>query len=446
MGKVIIAIASIVILAAMPARAELWVKETLESTCGGCDAVNSCFIVDKQSECATGGWGGLRHELAEKGITPSSTFVFDVLGNPVGGKMQGVRYDSSMGWDIDFDLEKIADFVDTHFHISGLWRTGQNLSTATIDNALVVSSIYGHEQFRFYGLYLEKSFCEGALIFRIGRIGTGDDFASSSLYASFVSNAINGNPISIPINIYFPCYPVAAWGARIKAKLTKDIYVQSAIYDGDPGAGNDDMYGLDFSMRLKRGIAFAAEAAYVPNTDKDSKGLPGHYKAGIYYNGTVVEDLYADDEGASYAITGRPAKKHVGNYNIYMHADQMIYREAGQKGDQGLVPLVAVTLAPTNRNKFPFFIMAGLIYKGMIPGRDDDMAAFEVVYTRWSRDIAHSEPVDPQKYEMMFEWTYKAMITKWLFVQPDIQYIVNPNGGNNIDDALVVGSRVGIAF
>ena len=420
------------------------------------DLIQQC---EEDKYYLTGGWKGTRDDLAGKGVTFASTYVCDVLGNTNGGMEQGARYDHSMGWDINFDLEKFVKIADTQFHISGLWRAGQNLSTATIGNALVVSTIYGSEQFRFYGLYLERSFFNDKLNLRIGRISAGDDFATSPLYGIFVSNAIDGNPINIPINFFFSCYPTAVWGARARTVLSDDLYVLSGIYDGDPRVGRQSACGCDFSMRLKRGIAFAEELAYVPNTAKCGKGMPGHYKAGIYYNSALTRDLYSDINGNSYSVSGLPQKKHIGDYNIYFHADQMIYREDAPRlskkhscdvcEEQGLIPIIAAAIGPDNVNKFPFLIMSGLVYKGLVPKRDDDITAFEIVYTKWSDHIRHSEQdvgAAVQQYEIMYEFTHRIMMTKWMYMQPDLQYIIQPGGTGNTKDALVIGFQFGLTF
>lgn len=417
--------------------------------------INDCLICTAEEppkcECDSymlGDWNGERSRIAEKGVTFCSTFVFDYLANVAGGMQTAGRYDHSLGWDVNFDLEKFAKIPETQFHISGLWRQGQNLSKAVIGNDLVVSTIYGHEQFRFYSLYLERTFFDKRLDIKIGRIAAGDDFASSPLYGMFVSNAVDGVPISIPINLFFSVYPTATWGTCAKVTINKDFYTLSGIYDGDKGVERDSMYGLDFSLRLKAGLAFAQELAYVPNTADGSKGLPGHYKAGIYYNGATVRNLYSDINGASYSVTGLDRKKHIGNYNLYFHADQMIYREKGT-ADEGLTPLMCVTLGPDNINKFPFMIMSGLVYKGLIPGRSNDSSAFEMVYAQYSEDLKHSEQevnASGQRYELMFEFTHKINITKWMYVQPDLQYIIQPGGTGDIDDALVVGAQFGFVF
>ena len=405
-------------------------------------------VCSQEQQFMFGDWKCLREELANDGVLFSSTYTTDVLGNVSGGMKQGARYDHSVGWDVNFDLERFVGLLGTQFHISGLWRQGQNLSKAVIGNDIVTSTIYGHEQFRFYALYLEKDLFDKRLNIRAGRIAAGDDFASSPLYGAFVSNGVDGVPISIPINLFFTVYPTTTWGVRAKYNLNKDFYILSGIYDGDKGVEYDKFYGLDFSLRLKEGLAFAEELTYAPDGGLSPAGLPGHYKGGIYYNGAVKRDLYSDINGDSYAVTNLPRKKHIGDFNVYIHADQMIYREKETK-DEGLTPLAVVTIGPDNMNKFPFFLMGGFVYKGLVPGRNDDLTAFEVIYAKYSDKIKESQQSvgsSPQRYEMVFEFTQKIMITRWMYMQPDIQYIVQPGGTGNIDDALVLGFQFGLTF
>lgn len=412
------------------------------------DRLKELPVCSERQQYMFGDWHCLREELANEGVVFSSTYTCDVLGNATGGMKQGARYDHSMGWDVNFDLEKFVGMIGTQFHISGLWRAGQNLSKATIGNDLTCSTIFGNEQFRFYFLYLEKDLLDKKLNIRLGRIAAGDDFASSPLYGIYVSNAIDGVPISIPINMFFSVYATATWGARAKYNLNDDFYIFSGIYNGDKAVSRNDMYGFDFSLRLKEGLAFAQEFAYAPAKGVGPTGLPGHYKAGIYYNGATCRDLYSDINGNSYAATTLDRKKHIGNYNVYIIADQMIYREKGTS-DQGLTPLVCATIGPDNINKFPFFLTGGVVYKGLVPGRDNDTTAVQMSYAKYSDKIKESQQSvgsSPQKYEIALEFTHRVMITKWMYMQPDIQYIIQPGGTGNIDDSLVLGFQFGLTF
>lgn len=47
---------------------------------------------------------------------------------------------------------------------------------------------------------------------------------------------------------------------------------------------------------------------------------------------------------------------------------------------------------------------------------------------------------------MAFEFTYQAQVAKWLTIQPDVQFIINPGGTQDLNNALVIGARAVIAF
>ena len=62
-----------------------------------------------------------------------------------------------------------------------------------------------------------------------------------------------------------------------------------------------------------------------------------------------------------------------------------------------------------------------------------------------------AQELDPtvrvQDYEMAVELTYRLYFKdRSLFVQPDLQYIIQPGGTGDLDNALVLGCQVGINF
>jgi porin len=42
------------------------------------------------------------------------------------------------------------------------------------------------------------------------------------------------------------------------------------------------------------------------------------------------------------------------------------------------------------------------------------------------------------------ELTYILQVSRWLQVQPDVQYIINPGGTGRIRDALVIGFQIAV--
>ncbi len=385
------------------------------------------FDIELQRQYLTGNWGGLRDTLVRSGITSTTAYVTDILGNPAGGITQGIKYAGRLDTGIDFDLEKLGVLKGLHFHVSGSWASGEDLSAEDIGNIFIVSEIFSGDTVRLGALHLEESLLGDDLNIRLGRIGTGDEFATSPLYYHFVNSAINGNPGSIATNVpSFTSFPVMTWGIRTKAKPFEQLYVMAGVYNSDPTLGRNSVHGVDFSFS---GDVFAiGEIGYQHNQGEAATGLPGNYKIGGYYDSEDFPDL------------SDPIRDLSGNYGLYVLADQMVYREGDAKSKQGLTPFAAMTFAPSDRNTLPFFFYTGLVYQGLLPGRDSDATAFGLAYGKFSDDLSG------QDFEMVLEWTYLFAVTPWLSVQPDVQYIIKPSGTSTIPDALVLGAEIAINF
>ena len=88
-------------------------------------------------------------------------------------------------------------------------------------------------------------------------------------------------------------------------------------------------------------------------------------------------------------------------------------------------------------------------YQGLIPRRENDRAVFGVAYGSYSSDLRASQTSQgqaPEFYEMVFEWSYQIAINKWMWIQPDVQYIVNPGATGDIPNAWVIGAILNVNF
>ncbi len=103
----------------------------------------------------------------------------------------------------------------------------------------------------------------------------------------------------------------------------------------------------------------------------------------------------------------------------------------------------------------PYFFTAGVASRGIFESRPIDVAGFGIVYGSFSSDLSDAQQreqqLDPtvgvQDYETVLEWTYRFNLRKGaLFIQPDIQYVINPGGTGQINDALVLGCQIGFNF
>jgi porin len=57
-----------------------------------------------------------------------------------------------------------------------------------------------------------------------------------------------------------------------------------------------------------------------------------------------------------------------------------------------------------------------------------------------------NEDAGLEEDEVVIEVLYKAQITPWISVTPDVQFVVNPGGTEDIENAVRGGARFELVF
>jgi porin len=220
---------------------------------------------------------------------------------------------------------------------------------------------------------------------------------------------------------------------------------------------NRYLHGVNFSFEPTDGVMFLGQVGWTPEffrrpfkrvetereeneelseAEENTHGLPGHYWFGAYYS-TWEYAQFGSTQSAANA------------YGFYWHADQKVYQEA-PGSDQGLTLWTAFVLSPQeNIAKIPFQWNCGVAYQGVVPQRDQDIAMFGLAYGSFSDDYGNAGNAyngEPVSYEMALEWGYRIQFNRFLYAQPNIQYIVQPGGTGSIPDAFVLGMQIGVTF
>ena len=87
----------------------------------------------------------------------------------------------------------------------------------------------------------------------------------------------------------------------------------------------------------------------------------------------------------------------------------------------------------------PYFVNGGILFNAPFESRADDVLCFGFAYGKYSDEM-------PSKYrdshEAVLELNYKFQLNRFMFVQPNIQYVMTPVA----DNAVVFGMQYGINF
>jgi porin len=384
-----------------------------------------------EQEKLTGDWGGARTALKDRGIDITLNYIgetFDVLS---GGLQKRPSYEGQAEFSVDTDLQKLIGWTGaaTHVTVFDIHNSGHHVAEH-IGSITDPSNIDAVPTTRLYTAWFEQSFGTRFSV-RIGQLVADGDFITSETAGGLLNGTFGwAGILAANMTNGGPAYPLATPGVRVKVQPTDRLSVLAAVFSGDPAGPNcnDDpqrcnAHGTTFSFY--GGALWMGEAQYA----LDAGGLAGVYKLGGWYATTNFADQrFGVDPTGTVLTLADPSLPdplfHHGDWGVYGVADQMVWR--GPASSLNL--FVRGGASPSDRNLISYYVDGGAGIKGLLPGRVDDVLTFGVAYVRISRDA-----------EIVFEASYAAQIAPWWIVQPDVQYIVHPNGGQNPHPTLTHG-------
>lgn len=409
----------------------------------------------------------VRQQLKDKGITFSLHERSEVWGNVAGGGHRAASYDGLTIAKLNLDLDALFDWRGANFFVSAFDIHGHGPSRALVGNQQLISNIEAAPSIKLYDLWLEQTLFENSLWIRVGQEGANDEMMTTAYGAVFLNSSFGfpGMPAAdLPSG--GPNYPLATPFARVLYSPTDKLTLVGAVYNGDPappGTGDPqirDRNGTAF--RLNDHSLWIGEVWYSADSDAPAN-LPTTYKIGGWYATNDFADQRFDSAGgllANATSTGKPLT-HSGDWALYGIIDQKVWQRPGSD-KQGIGLFLQVMGGPSDRNLSDLFIEGGLNWQGPFNDRADDVFGLGVSYLgispsarRFSSDLVTSGRATSTyaSNETVIEATYSAPINNWLTVQPDIQYVINPNAGipSNFGpvprpNTLVLGTRATFKF
>ncbi len=414
-----------------------------------------------------GNWGGVRTNLAGRGVD-FEFFWFGAMPNNVsGGIERGTEWEGALLMMLSLDSEKLAGYPGGTFAASSLYiHNSKEFSRYHIGDLNKVSLVDFPDSLRLWELYYEQRLWGNRLSVKAGQLAIDRDFILPEFYNSLSGITFLNQTFFYPtlaFNVWdvaglapghhaLASTPYAAPGVRLRFDPTSRWVFQVGAYDGLP---DRTWSGTRVNLNEAEGALLYGEVGYRHNQAPGATGLKGNFKAGLYYH----TDDYADIEQAVYAAFGgiplSSVKQHRGTYGAYALIDHQLYQE--QKRDdpaaQGLVGFFRVAGAPADRNLTQFGIDGGLVYKGLVPGRDWDTLGVAGSYLAMSDDFARAfrnSSLPEPDYEAAVEVSYKAQVTAWWTLQPSLQYVFHPGGRSDptrrIDDAVAIVLQTTLRF
>ncbi len=280
-----------------------------------------------------------------------------------------------------------------------------NIETGTralrLYEAWIDQKIGRHASLRagLYDLNAEFDALDAAGLFVSSPNGIGTDFGQSGE---------NGPSI----------FPSTSLAARLAVMPAEGWTLRAAVLDGVPG---DPAHPRRTAIELGNGDG-ALLVGEVEAPLGGGKLLLGHWR----YTANFERN---DGKGAGD-----------GNEGTYIRAELPLLERSGRTVDA----FVRLGTARGRFNMFGRFADGGLTFGGWIPGREQD--AFGIALAAAFTSDSHRAATGAAASEVAVEATYRAQLSRWLAIQPNIHYIRRPSADLRIADSLVLGIRAEASF
>jgi porin len=369
----------------------------------------------------------------EKEKTPAVdllvVYTADVFGTALGGLRRGTRYFDNLDVTLSIDAERSLGWKGATLFAYGLYNNGKPFAEELVGAAQGVSNIEtGVRTVRLYEAWVEQRFALDRASGKLGLYDLNSEFDAIKAASLFINPSHGIGPDFSQSGRNGPSiFPVTSLGVRADYKPDDRWILRGAILDGAPG---DPERPRRTSIRLGRGDGVLGLIEINYATDHARAGL-GYWR----YSGSFAP------------VSGEPAAKR-GNDGLYAFLEGRLLRE-DTDGDQGLAGWLRLGAAEASLNPIKRYLGGGLSYTGPIRGRDADQAGFAIGWAEFGGPARRSSAFDGaplRARELIIEATYRAPVTPWLTLQPDLQIIVSPGGRHARADALVLGLRGEVGF
>jgi porin len=360
-----------------------------------------------------------------KGITAEYIYTGEGFSNAHGGlnTNQATSYRGNLDLVMHFDTQAMGLWQGGRFLIYGQNTHGRTLSTNDVGDWQYFSNLDSTPRPEFTQVseyWYQHNVADNAAWFKLGKQDANANFAFCDLGGDFVNSSFGLIP-TVPL----PTFPNPGLGLAGFWHLDEHLLLAGGVYNGAPQGGQ-----FGFNTLGSNGY-FSIVQLDVKTQWGAQEQLPQTIRLGAWHHSGDWEEIAAAD--------GRTFNQ---NYGVYASIDQLLWKENGEAGDeQGFGVFAQYGWAPGDRNMVDEYYGGGLLYRGWLAGRDTDLVGLGFASVLFSHQ---QHAIDGATRETAYELFYKWYVNRYISVQPDTQYIVQPSGIHR--DALVTGVRFEIVF
>jgi porin len=299
-------------------------------------------------------------------------------------------------------------------HLSGQHRYGGGFSANEVGDLQTVSNIDAEPGTRLLEAWLAFPLTSHTSVLS-GRYDLNGEFDATEAGALFLGSSHGIGPDISQTGAVGPSiFPHTAFGIRLQHASERGGALRVAAIDvdasdeydyGDAPFAGGPMLALEYQWPL--------QAATV--------------KTGVWRYTRKCDSLYPAERGAQYGG----------------------YASVERRFGENFVAYGRVGAANAEVSRIGFYAGSGIVNDaGLLPDREDSIG-FAIAYARNGRgydDAMDAAGVPVTSGEQVYELTWRVPVGEHVVLQPDVQYVVDPDSNPAIDDALVVILRVELSL
>ena len=388
-------------------------------------AANEAWSPDRQ--WLFGDWNGGRQQLEEQGYKFNVTVMNQTASLLDGGKSDNhqTRNANQVALGANFDLSKIAGWQDTTAAVTVTKRDGKNLAQ-DIGMKGSPTEIYGRGNiWRLTQAWIKTGFIDNTLQVKLGRMGMAEDFNSS--HCEFQSIILCGGQMGKAQGDVWYNGPVSGWAANVKYRLAPEWTIGAGVYENNPeNTEEKDNANFNLSTDRANGVMVPVELAWKTKKIND---LADEYKIGGFWSSKDYEKI----DGSA----GQDAKS-----GVWLNAQQQLTAQSAN-GSRGLYSSVNLTFNNESTASIANTQQAAFWYKGPLDARPMDQIGFGLGRYQFNDKVASNSNKDDEiDVELNYVYNYSPAV----MIRPNLQYVYQPNGLKETDDAWVAGVSVKLNF
>lgn len=420
----------------------------------------------------TGDWGGLRDEMARKGIVLDVSAYWTPQTITSGGRDTGGSSWGNAIVALTVDTGKLGLWPGGYFKVQTISSFGNNLLYDS--GAMIPANEFwilpttkpdtGIQELT-YTQFFSPQF--GLQLGKINSLAPTNQFHGDNR-TGFLNTALNF-PVAlamVPLSaygataLYLPSHDITVAGMVLDPNGTiMDDSLSNAFSDGVMALLSGDLKIKPFGLPGHQNLTFAWSNKERPSLIQDPSNIARSLLTARYPRlgnpGPVLVDIL-EKHAPALLVPTQPLNMENETWAAVYSFEQYLWQPEGES-KRGLGTFFSFGLSDGKANPVKYSYSLGLVGKGIVPSRPYDefgigwaLTEFSDNFVPYMRDTLNLG----LNRESAVEVYYNFAVTPWLSISPSYQYIspaldkVQDGNGNfkNLDNTQLLGVRVGVRF